>query len=108
MWELKDLSSEVLADMERKIHMGLEACGMEVEGNVAELVPVDTGHLKSTITHEVDGHTIVVGTNVEYAQAVELRDNATHAVGQAHYMRDGIQNSKEICKEILSAALRTH
>lgn len=107
MWELKDLSSEVLADIERKIYMGLVACGEEVEGNVAELVPVDTGRLKGSITHEVDDHTIVVGTNVEYAVRQELGDYQ-HEVGQAHYMRDGIQGSKEICKEILSAALRTH
>lgn len=108
MWELKDLSSEVLAAIESKIDMGMEACGIQAETEVKKLVPVKTGRLRGSITHEVDGHTVAVGTNVEYAQAVELRDSATHTTGQAHYMRDGIQNSKDKCKRILSAALRTH
>jgi hypothetical protein len=104
MWTLKDNSDAVLAEIESKIQMGLEAVGIEAEDNVALLTPVDTGHLKQSITHVVSDHTVVVGTNVEYAVRQELGDYQ-HKVGQAHYMRDGIQRTRT--KAIMSAALHT-
>ncbi len=36
------------------------------------LCPVDTGRLRSSITHEIEGTTGRVGSNVEYARIVEL------------------------------------
>lgn len=105
MWNLEDNSDAVLAEIESKIQMGLEAMGIAAEDNVVSLTPVDTGRLKGSITHVVDDHTVVVGTNVEYAQAVELRDSAMHTTGRAHYMRDGIQMTN--AKAIMSAALHT-
>jgi hypothetical protein len=104
MWTLKDNSDAVLAEIESKIQMGLEAVGIEAEDSVASLTPVDTGRLKGSITHVVDDHTVVVGTNVEYAVKQEL-GNYQHRTGQAHYMRDGIQKTN--AKAILSAALHT-
>ena len=43
-----------------------------VERDAKKLCPVDTGRLRSSITHEIEGMTGYVGTNVEYARAVEL------------------------------------
>lgn len=105
MWELNDNSDAILSAFEQKIQMGLEAVGIEAEDNVALLSPVDTGRLKGSITHVVDDHTVVVGTNVEYAVRQELGDYQ-HEVGQAHYMRDGIQRTRS--KAIMSAALHTY
>lgn len=104
MWNLEDNSDAVLAEIESKIQMGLEAVGIAAEDNVVSLTPVDTGRLKGSITHVVDDHTVVVGTNVEYAVRQELGDYQ-HGVGQAHYMRDGIQKTN--AKAIMSAALHT-
>ncbi len=49
---------------------------VQVEGAAKRLCPVDTGRLRSSISHElaVDGRGLVafIGTNVEYAIYVEL------------------------------------
>lgn len=48
-----------------------KACLMVVR-DAKILCPVDTGRLRSSITHEIKGITGKVGTNVEYARAVEI------------------------------------
>lgn len=54
----------------------MERTLIRVESGAKRLCPVDTGRLRSSITHEVysDGHGVVgrVGTNVDYAPFVEL------------------------------------
>lgn len=58
------------------IERALEEIGMKGE-NYAKLnlYPghgFDTGHLQGSITHDKEGLTVIVGTNVEYAPYVEL------------------------------------
>jgi len=48
-----------------------KACLM-VERDAKILCPVDTGRLRSSITHEIEGTAGRVGSNVEYARIVEL------------------------------------
>ncbi|GAG59615.1 unnamed protein product [marine sediment metagenome] len=48
-----------------------KAC-LLVERDAKILCPVDTGRLRSSITHEIEGTTGRVGSNVEYARIVEL------------------------------------
>lgn len=52
----------------------LEKCGLTAEGIAKRLCPVDTGNLRNSITHKVDGKELAayVGTNTEYAAYVEL------------------------------------
>lgn len=49
---------------------------ISVEGAAKRLCPVDTGRLRSSVTHALEqdsqGISAVVGTNVEYAVFVEL------------------------------------
>jgi len=45
---------------------------LRVEREAKILVPVDTGLLRSSITHSVEGNKGMVGTSVEYAPKVEL------------------------------------
>jgi HK97 gp10 family phage protein len=56
---------------------------IQVQGGAQRLCPVDTGRLRSSITHrlEQDGIGLVayVGTNVEYAIYVELGTSRTPA-----------------------------
>jgi hypothetical protein len=47
-----------------------KAC-LLVENDAKKRCPVDTGQLRQSITHEVEGNTGVIGTNVEYAPYVE-------------------------------------
>lgn len=52
----------------------LERCGMQAEGYAKDLVPVDTGNLRNSISYRVDASNkeVVIGTNNEYAAYVEL------------------------------------
>lgn len=49
----------------------LEQLGSEIEADARAVCPVDTGRLRDSLEHEVNGDTLRVGTNVEYAVYVE-------------------------------------
>lgn len=49
----------------------LERLGVAIEADAKVACPVDTGRLRDSIEHEVNGRTLRVGTNVEYAVYVE-------------------------------------
>ena len=57
----------VLSEIQKKKETALEAVGVLVEGEAIVRTPVDTGNLKNSITHKVDGNMVIIGTNVEYA-----------------------------------------
>jgi len=48
-----------------------KACYL-VENSAKEKVPVNTGYLQRSITHEVEGNVGIVGTNTEYAPYIEF------------------------------------
>ena len=54
------------------IQRALERIGMQAEGYAKDLCPVDTGHLRNSITHTTDDKAAYIGTNVEYGKYVEL------------------------------------
>ena len=58
---------------DQQIGAALEAIGLKVEGYAKLICPVDTGRLRNSITHVVKTNekTVYIGTNVEYAAAVE-------------------------------------
>ena len=65
---------EVKAAFEAACLRALERCGLQAEGYAKDLVPVDTGNLRNSITHRVDDAepAVYIGTNNEYAAYVEL------------------------------------
>ena len=78
-----DNSDEVLAELSRAKARMLETIGLKAEGYAKRLCPVGTvestgkkgyrgGTLRNSITHAVDGDTVAIGSNVEYAPYVEL------------------------------------
>ena len=78
-----DNSADALAGLERAKARTLEMIGLKAEGYAKKLCPVGTvestgikgyrgGTLRDSITHTVDGDTVAVGSNVEYAPYVEL------------------------------------
>ena len=76
-----------------------KACLMVVR-DAKKLCPVDTGRLRASITHEIEGTTGRVGSNVEYARAVELgsEDPAYNRRPQP-YLRPALhKNEKKILK----------
>ena len=70
-----------------------KAC-LIVERDSKKLCPVDTGRLRSSINHEIEGITGRVGSNVEYARAVEI---GTEKQSPQPYLRPALHaNEKKI------------
>lgn len=67
MAEVKWYGDKAIKSIEEAISKALEASALVVEGDAKNLAPVDTGNLRNSITHEVEGKEARVGTNVEYA-----------------------------------------
>lgn len=90
---------EVIEAKNEAIARALEAIGIQAEGDVAELAPVDTGRLRDSITHEVDEseEAVYVGTNVEYAAYQEY---GTSKMKPHPFLKPGIMNNLETYKEI--------
>ena len=68
--DYKDNSKQVLSAMEKGIKNGLEAIGLTAETYAKKETPVDTGRLRNSISHTVDGEAAYIGSNVEYAASV--------------------------------------
>ena len=76
--QITDNSAEALSELSRAKARALETIGLKAEGYAKKLCPVGTvestgikgyrgGTLRNSITHAVDGDTVAVGSNVEYA-----------------------------------------
>ena len=122
--EFKDNSREVLAEEEKAIKAALEKCGMKAETyakeNLTQNRSVDTGRLRNSITHVVDGKEVTIGSAVEYAPYVELGHHqepgryvpaigtrlvASFVAGKP-YLRPAAENHSKEYSEIIEQALR--
>ena len=70
--DITDNSAEVRAALEQAKARALEIIGGKIESYAKGLVPVDTGALRNSITHAVDGDTVLAGSAILYAPYVEL------------------------------------
>lgn len=92
---ISDNSAELLRELEKKKQAALEAIGVTAESYCKLLVPVDTGRLRSSMTHSVKGDDVYIGTNVEYAMWLELGTGIYASDGKGrqspwgYYDRDG-------------------
>lgn len=68
----KDNTDEVLSALKRAKKRGLEAIGLTAEGHAKKITPVDTGRLRNSIAHAVEGDAAYIGTSTSYAPFVEL------------------------------------
>lgn len=105
--EITDNSDEIKMQFLAQIPGALEAIGGQAEAYAKEECPVDTGRLRNSISHDVDEERKIayIGTNVEYAPAVEFTD-MSHKVGKAHFLRDAATTHGEDYKKIVEAALK--
>ena len=101
-----DNSKQVLSDFEKAIEVGLEAIGQTAEGHAKLDCPVDTGRLRNSISHAVSGKDAVIGSNVEYAPAVEFDDHKKHITGKAHFLRDAATTHNDEYKRIMENELK--
>lgn len=74
MFTLEDNTKAILAAIPDGIDRALERMGMQAEGYAIDLVPVDTGELRTSIKHKVDTaeSAVYIGSNEKYAPYVEL------------------------------------
>lgn len=78
-----DYSDEVLEAFDEGCLRALERCGEQGEGYAKDLCPVDTGALRTSISHKVveSEPAAYIGTNAEHGGYVEL--------GTGHYSTTG-------------------
>lgn len=91
---------------EEQLARAAEIIGGMAESYAKQICPVDTGNLRNSITHatEDNGHTVVIGSNVEYAPYVEL--GTYHPKRKAQpYLRPAIEDHKDEYKEVLQTVL---
>lgn len=103
--EFKSNKDEVLTEFQRKKKLALDLIGEAAEGFVKEQTPVDTGRLRNSIAHQTVDDTAYIGTNVEYAIWVELKD-IEHKVGKAHFLRDGVAQNGKTYESIAQQVLK--
>ena len=104
-YTFKDNSAEVLSALERAKKRGLEAIGLTAEGHAKKETPVDTGRLRNSIAHAVEGNAAYIGTSTSYAPFVELgargrkgvhmlqRAASEHADEYKRTMEDSMKNA---------------
>lgn len=84
VYKLYDNAADVLKSTAEQKLQALEAVGIQAEGDVkdeiTDLDAVDTGRLRGSIAHQVDGDSVEIGTNVEYAVYVH-EGTGKYAIG---------------------------
>ena len=74
--------NDILSALEKGKRNALTAIGATAETYAKKATPVDTGRLRNSISHTVDGEAAYIGSNVEYAPYVELGTSRA----KAHHM----------------------
>lgn len=103
--DVDDNTKEMIKKLGSEMATIMRAAGTKAEGYAKEQCPVDTGRLRNSITHQEDGGTMVVGSNVEYAASVEFSEKP-HRNGKSHFLRDSIQDHLDEYKEIIENGVK--
>lgn len=69
---ITDKTDSIKNDISQAVQRALKEIGLTAETYAKLNAPVDTGRLRSSITHAIDESNAYIGTNVEYAKYVEL------------------------------------
>ena len=123
-FKLKSNRKEVLRGSEEAVERGLAAIGMRAvtythRPKKRRGTPVDTGRLRNSIAWATasqggggtdapsgggaDDRTVVIGTNVEYGEAVE---EGTSKRKPAHMLRNALADGSDEYARIMEAALK--
>lgn len=94
---------EALEAAEAAIARALERIGLRAERMAKTYCPVDTGRLRSSISHTTTDDSAIIGTNVEYAPYVELGTSKRKA---KPYLAPAIQNHLDEYRRIIESELK--
>lgn len=127
-----DNSAEVLRELESKIEAALEACGNQAVSHAKTIITeesrVDTGAMRNSINHKVQGDTCYVGTNNEYAIYHEFgtgiyadggkgrqtgwfyvdahgKGHFTRGMKPIHFLKNALNNFKDEYRQIIQQQL---
>ena len=105
--DYKDYSKEVLAALEKGKRNALTAIGATAETHAKDNITaddlIDTGRLRNSISHTVDGEAAYIGTNVEYAPYLEL---GTKKITAHHYLKRAVTEHQDEYKELAVEAIK--
>ena len=124
--QITDNTAEVLSALDRATARALEIIGGKAESYAKGLAPVDTGALRNSITHQVEGDTVSVGSAINYAPYVELgtgkdyspppewiENNAqrgsgiiSRSVKPRPYLRPAVENHKNEYENVIKNELK--
>jgi phage gpG-like protein len=87
--DLNEALTQIVSQFPDQELKELMRLGYIVEGEIKPLVPVQTGALRASVTTQpIDQHNVEVGTNAEYAQAVNDGHVQNRRFLPAEYMQD--------------------
>lgn len=127
---IADNRAKARAELPIAVQKALVAIGMRAERYAKDLCPVDTGRLRNSITYATqsaqgepntkggahakeqdyathgtpEGDSVYIGTNVEYAQRIELGSSKQAPSG---FLRPAAQNHGEEYRKLAEAALKS-
>jgi len=90
--EFKWEGDKAIKAIEGAINKALIKSALLVEGEAKNLAPVDTGNLRNSLTHEVEGQEAYVGTPVSYAIFQEL---GTSKMAAQPFLNPALESNKE-------------
>lgn len=100
----EDNTDEFRDGLDAALTRALEKVGLVAEGYAKRLCPVDTGRLRNSITHAMEGsEAVVIGTNVEYGPYVELGTSRQKA---QPFLRPAAQDHVGEYRRIIEGELR--
>ena len=106
--DYKDNSQQILSALEKGKHNALTAIGATAETHTKDNITaddlIDTGRLRNSISHTVDGEAAYIGTNVEYAPYLEL---GTKKITAHHYLKRAVTEHKDEYKKLTVQAIKT-
>ena len=100
--------NDILSDLEKGKRNALTAIGSSAETHTKDNITaddlIDTGRLRNSISHSVDGESAYIGTNVEYAPYLEL---GTKKITAHHYLKRAVTEHKDEYKNLTVQAIKT-
>lgn len=125
MSDIIDNTGKIESAISAALTRALEIIGGKAEGYAKALCPVDTGALRNSIAHAIDGGTVIIGSAIKYAPYVELgtgkhytpppewmESNAERGAGIRNgmtprpYLRPAVENHSDEYRQIVERELK--
>ena len=111
--DITDNSAQVRKALDDDVARALEIIGGKAESYAKALAPVDTGALRNSLTHSVNGEIVSIGSNIEYAPYVELGTGKEYSpppqwIQNNAHRGAGIRKSSRKPRPFLRPAIEDH